>query len=703
MLNRLEIYDILNKTTYRRVREKKEVYYYDIICSFDIEVSSFLSNHLDKACCMYVWSMAIYDKVIIGRTWEEFLEVIDIIKTYYNISNENRFIIFVHNLAYEFQFIRKFFQWETVFALDKRKPIKALTVDGIEFRCSYQLSGYGLAKLADNLIYHDIKKLVGDLDYRLVRTSKTPLTEQELNYSKNDVLIVTAYIEERIKECGNITKLPLTKTGFVRNYMRQKCLYGDGNHKNNDTFKEYRKLMREMTLTPDIYKLLRDSFSGGFTHANAMYSGEILHNIKSYDFTSSYPAVMVSEKFPMSKFEKVEITDSDQFDELLSKRACLITVQMIGLKSTTLFENYISKSHCSKCINAVENNGRIVSADLIEITITEQDMLIIFQMYDWEDMNIIEMYTAEKGYLPKAFIEGVLDLYEKKTTLKEVEGKEAEYMRSKENINSTFGMCVTDICREEVTYNDDLWGSEKPDLEKSITKYNKSIKRFLYYAWGVWITAYARTNLFTGILEFKDDYVYSDTDSIKVMNYKKHKKYIDTYNRSIIYKIDKCLKYYNIDPNKARPKNKKGLVKQLGVWNEEELYTTFKTLGAKRYMIEVNNKISLTVSGVNKHKAVPYLYYKYKDNETIFRNFSENLEIPAEYKKDGEILSATGKLTHTYLDEELCGEVVDYLGNKSTYHELSGIHMQPADYKLTLLEQYVNYILGIKEETFISN
>ena len=330
------------------------------------------------------------------------------------------------------------------------------------------------------------------------------------------------------------------------------------------------------------------------------------------------------------------------------------------------------------------------------MTITEQDFIIIMNMYEWDDLVIDEMYVAQKAYLPKPIIEGVLELYGKKTTLKEVKGKEAEYMRSKEDINSTFGMCVTDICRDEIIYSSE-WSSEKPDLEEAIKLYNNSTKRFLYYAWGVWITAYARMNLFSGILEFKNDYVYSDTDSIKGLNYQKHMNYINKYNESIVKQIDTCLLSYGLNPELSRPKNKWGKVKQLGVWNEEDLYTRFKTLGAKRYMTETEDGITMTVSGVNKKKAIPYLLKKY-GSKNIFKEFNDGLSIPSTYMDEGVEKSATGKLTHTYIDDEIVGKVKDYQGKVSTYHEKSGIHMEGADYSLSLSDLYVDYLFGIRND-----
>lgn len=81
-------------------------------------------------------------------------------------------------------------------------------------RDSYALSGMSLAKTAENLTEHTIRKLKGDLDYRPVRFPSTPLTKAELEYCYNDVKIICCYIAEQIKMYdGDITKIPLLTLG----------------------------------------------------------------------------------------------------------------------------------------------------------------------------------------------------------------------------------------------------------------------------------------------------------------------------------------------------------------------------------------------------------------------------------------------------------------------------------------------------------
>ncbi|MBD8088313.1 hypothetical protein HUK49_10665, partial [Limosilactobacillus sp. c11Ua_112_M] len=122
------------------------------------------------------------------------------------------------------------------------------------------------------------------------------------------------------------------------------------------------------------------------------------------------------------------------------------------------------------------------------------DLDIFKNCYEWDEIQIGQCRYAHKNYLPKAIIEAILKLYQDKTVLKDVEGSEVEYLLSKGMLNSIYGMCVTDIVKDNAVYGDE-WGFEKVDVNEEIEKYNSSRKRFLYYAWGIWVTAYARRNL----------------------------------------------------------------------------------------------------------------------------------------------------------------------------------------------------------------
>lgn len=669
--------------------KKKKFEVANVASVFDIEATSFYNSNNEKQSTMYAWVFGLNGRCIRGRTWGQFVGVIKHLKDYYNLSTKRRLIIYVHNLAYEFQWFQHYFEWENVFSLDTRKPLYALTVDGIEFRCSYLLSGYSLEVLGDNLTKYKVNKKVGDLDYSLMRHSQTFLTDKEWGYILNDGLVVMAHIQEEIERLGDITKLPLTKTGYVRNLCRERCLKG------NNRF-TYSKLMKMLTLTTATYKQLKRTYTGGFTHANIYYVDRVIRNVHSFDFSSSYPAVMLSEMYPCSKPELRTPKNKEELNHFLKHYCCMFDVEFVNIRATTKFENYISASRCTKLEHFVLNNGRVIEAENLKTSVTEQDYIIIYNMYEWDEMIITNFYTFFKDYLPKDLILTILDLYKDKTELKGVDEKIVEYLVSKGMINACYGMCVTDPCRDEIIYNNREWSSTPADVDTLIEKYNKDRNRFLYYAWGVWITAYARRNLFTGILEFKDDYIYSDTDSIKVINIEKHQAYIDKYNKNIKIKVENCLNYYEIDVKRACPKTIKGVSKQIGVWDYEGMYDKFKTLGAKRYMTETNGELSITIAGVNKKAGAEYLKYTYKTTDEIFNAFTEELYFPPHYDKDGIDCNGSGKLCHTYIDDSMIGDLIDYRGVKGHYNEASGVHMENTDYTLNLDVIFKKLLQGIK-------
>lgn len=254
-------------------------------------------------------------------------------------------------------------------------------------------------------------------------------------------------------------------------------------------------------------------------------------------------------------------------------------------------------------------------------------------------------------------------------------------------------MAVTDIVRVDHPFSGHWLEPEEVEkkyLETEIDKYNISPSRFLSYPWGVWVTAYARKNLFTAIFECKSDYIYSDTDSVKIINADKHKGYFEAYNNHITRKLENALDYHDLDPVLIRPKNIKGEEKPLGVWSFDGYYSRFKTLGAKRYLVEYDDtkEIQLTVAGLNKKICVPYLLKKY-GKDGIFEHFANGLYIPP-----GE----TGKMTHTYIDTLREGDITDYTGKTAHYKEKSCVHLENSDYSLSLAREYVEYFIGLREE-----
>ena len=684
---------------FKYIKSNKKISYLNVACCFDIESTSFYDEEDNKCSCMYAFTININGKHIEGRTWNEALAYFQKISEAYMTSKDNRIIFYVHNLSYEFQFFRCRFKWEKVFALSEREVAYALTTNGIEFRCSYILSGYKLAKLGEQCINYPVKKMVGDLDYSKIRHSKTPLTDAEWNYIYHDGLVVVSYIQQCIEnEKNNITNIPLTKTGYVRRYCRNMCLYDGQHNKNTSKYLKYRSIIKSLTISSvEEYKQLKRAYIGAHTHANPLIVGQKIKNVYSLDFTSSYPAVMLySRNFPMSKGTRIKINNIDEFNESIENYCCIFDITFYNIESTAPFEHCIPSSKCYVKENALVDNGKIIKADKISMSMNEVDFKTFSMFYKWESIGIKNFRRYMKGYLPKNLILAILHLYKNKTELKGVEDKYIEYMSAKSDLNSVYGASVTDICRDEIIYSDNNeWGHEEPDYEKMIKKYNKSKNRFLYYIWGGYVTSLAKYNLLSCVAEeLKYDYLYSDTDSVKIINYDRHKKYFDNYNKNVKKKLLEMCKFYKLNPALIEPANIKGEKQLIGIWDKEfeddkPSYLEFKTLGSKRYMVQYpNGEYSFTVAGCNKKTAIPYLINQSKALKTdIMDLFDDDMYIPAEY---------TGKNVHTYIDYEIKGTLTDYLGNVSEYHEYSGVHLAPVEFTLSLTANFADYIMGLR-------
>lgn len=649
--------------------------YLNIPAAFDLEASSWYEGehiHENKRACMYIWQFGLDGAVCYGRTWAEFVNFIHKLQEILYLTQSRRLVVYVHNIQYDFQFFRKWLEWDDVFLLEKRVPMYALS-GGLEFRCSMRLSGgMSLARIGDELRRYKVKKLVGNLDYNLLRTPSTPMSPKELAYCENDIRVLLSYIRCKIEDDGGITKIPYTNTGYVRQRCRESCFTNRV---------KYKRIMKVLEITPQEYTVMKAVFRGGHVHAGANYVARELSDVASYDITSSYPAVMVLDQFPMGRGIVETQLDSESFNRFLLTDCCAFGVSFYGLRERKTFEHPLSYSKCDiKTIkNEVLDNGRVVSCDFCTTFCTEQDWFIYSDYYEWDRFEVFYFIHYTKGYLPKRLVSSVLDFYADKTQLKGVDGKEDLYMIGKNMLNASFGMMVTDPMKERFEYMYDNYVPSDVTRDEAIEKYNKSYNRFLFYPWGIWVTANARARLFSAISEVGYDFVYADTDSVKFVNYERHKAFFDSYNQEIINAIHRSANHFGISVERYMPKSAKGESKIIGTWEFEGVYDRFKTLGAKRYLTTKGGKDTITVSGVNKVKALDYM----SRNGDPYEEFNDGLVIPAEY---------SGRLVMTALDDEFTCTVVDYTGQVCEVHERSAFHSENSKYEMSMSEDFKRFL-----------
>lgn len=690
--------------------------YYEIAVSYDSEWTSFYEGE-EKRSTLYIWMLGCGPPddaiVLFGRRTSELKDCIDALANLAD-TGYNKIAIYVHYLGADYQFFRRWFEWDNAFYDDSR-GVYYSQYRGIEFRCELKLAGgRSLKECGDNLqIYKNFKKKTGDLDYTLKRHSETPLTVQELGYCEYDVLVSLAYITEKIIEDGSIANIPLTNTGYVRNYIRNLTIKQSRN---------YREMIQTLTLDEVLYNVIKDCFRGGDTHANPNYVAKTLSNVASYDLTSAYPAAMVLRTFPMSTPILDEHICSDiDLDYIASQpsKYFIANIEFTNLIATTHITHPLSFSKTLPRIKstAVIDNGRIVSTEFTSTTICELDWLVYRKYYKWDSIKINYCFTGRRAYLPTLFVKAVLGLYKNKTELKGVRGKEREYMIAKNMTNSSYGMTVTDPVKDEIILDND--DEEKPfhaiasNLAEALDNLNHSKNRFLYYLWGVWTTAWCRYELYQAIDEFGDDFVYCDTDSAKGLHGEIHSKWIDKENASILALIEKSSKFHRLPMSLYCPKSKSGKEYPIGLWDYEGNYDRFKTMGSKRYLVEKDGKYQLTISGVRK-KAVAWLMKDTKidpclDDSLLASHFDDELfcEPFDGYRADpfksfdwGQHFprGVAGRTVHTYIDREISGTMTDYLGNKGEYYEKSALFVEQSEYRMDPLEDFKNFYKMIQSK-----
>jgi len=551
--------------------KRSKLRYADIICAFDIETTNI--DKYDQAV-MYIWQFQIGQKwTVTGRTWDEFKTFLSRLSDV--IPDNDYIVVYVHNLSFEWSFLKSIIPAEDVFAMSDRKVLRFRS-GRFEFRCSYLHSNSSLEKYLER---HNVKsKKIKGFDYRKKRYPWTRLTKKEMLYCINDVRGLVQALDAEMKADGDdLYTIPLTATGYIRRRARA-AMAG------------LIQYIRPMLPDLEIFTALRKAFRGGDTHANRYNAGFIIDTRRigrpanSYDMASAYPGTMLTELFP-KKFTRRDPVDFLYYYQ--KGKACLMYVQLdnVRLHLENWGNPYIPKAKCETISGAAYDNGRVLQADKLTIYCTEIDFEIMAKEYDF-DYKIRELWTASKAPLPDKFKDLLMELYRAKTELKGVAGQEYFYDNAKRQFNSSYGMTVQNPCKVNYVYRD---GILQPDMDETLEDLMEKYQKhgWLPYQWGVYVTCYCRQRLHRGLwLIDPDDFLYSDTDSIKCLG---------DYDQAFA-QLNEELKddrYSAVDPAGKRH--------YIGVYEKDATYLRFITYGAKKYAYEdMDGSLHITVAGVNK-------------------------------------------------------------------------------------------------------
>lgn len=676
---------------------------------------------------IYLWTYAIEDGqggviVFAGRTWDDYLtfqyklnqeikrqsvfgfdSVDRVFEEFEANASKNRCYnhIFVHNLGHDWQFMRSIFNDEfsnskrkggSVFARKARKPMKAgMNLNGVNvtYHDTAVLSQKSLKNLAKDCVNCPLEKL-DDFDYLTIKTPLDTLTDEELHYACNDVLILVYYIEDEREKAGSIEEIAITQTGKVRKVCKERVCA-----QNKDW--EYNCSLISKSYTPDEFALRVQLYQGGYTHANSFYVGDVVY-CHAYDFASSYPSCCCNGRFPIFGYDECSV---DEFDELEQQdiEDCeyrwFAKIKLYNVRSI-LLNTYWSFSKAIDIKDAVVDNGRIVECSEMTIVAMDLDWYTFKKAYAFDDFEVLKLEKGIADYLPTELVTTMLDYYAKKTSLKGLDDRLSEYQESKEFINAgSYGVFCYKQFSDQISFKDGDWQTESLDENGDEMFYDlvqeiSETGLFGFYDIGITISALARKRLWDLVSGWSDNEerskmigsfsgldercVYMDTDSLKGCFTDEDTKAIESYNEWIVERCRKAADYHGISIEMYRPKTIKGKSKQLGIL-EQEPSGNLKTLGAKRYVVEHDGEFECTIAGLPKYagKAKIKSFDDFTNN-TLWTT-KESGKVCVYYNDNQDELKWIGRDGETYIS-----------------NDKYGVCLKPVTFDMRLSDEFYNFL-----------
>lgn len=332
----------------------------------------------------------------------------------------------------------------------------------------------------------------GEIDYKAERPIGHELTQEEVDYLRNDVQIVAMALAVLFKQ--GLKKMTAGSNAF---------------HDFKTTFGK--KRFEKMFPIPENDKEIREAYKGGFTYLNPAFAEKEVFDGHVFDVNSLYPSVMYYKMMPFGV--PVRFTGRYEDDKLYPLYVQRIKCQFelkpgkiptIQLKGNLAFipTQYLSDS----------------ADEIVEMTLTNVDLKLFFEQY--------EVYNIE--YLDGFKFMGAYDLFKDyidKWTAVKIESTKTKNaaMRSlaKLMLNSLYGkFSLNPKVQSKVPYFDRV---------NKLVKYKlgpEEEREPIYVPVGAFITSYAREVTIRASQAIKDlsvkkygkdMYIYSDTDSIHTL------------------------------------------------------------------------------------------------------------------------------------------------------------------------------------------
>ena len=511
----------------------------------------------------WVWAWALCDienpsieNTDVGNSIESFFE---------RIKKERNPIIYFHNLKFDGEFILYYLMkngFEYVESKEKRNNTFSTLISDMGLFYSIEVY-FEVGKKIKKVTFIDSLKIINqsvesmpktfkieenklEIDYNKPREVGHILTSEEINYVKNDVVIVA-------KALRYLFDMGLTKMTAGSNALSE--------YKEITRLNRFRSLYKPLNY--EIDKDIRRSYRGGFTYLNPLYKGKSVLEGEVLDVNSLYPSVMYENILPFGEpfFYEGEYKEDKVYPLYIQRLTCSFRIKegkipTIQIKHSRFVDNeYLTDS----------------GIEPVALTLTSIDLKLFLEQYDVWDLHY-ESGWKFKGM--RGLFTEYIDKWIKVKNDATISGNKGIRQVAKIMLNSLYGKFATSLDVQ----------SKIPYLENDIVKYRlgeKKTKDGIYLPMGAFITAYARDKTIRTSQAIKDYsikkygidmYCYSDTDSIHT-----------------ILPIEELKLFCEIDDV------------ELGKWKHESHFTRAKFIRQKTYLEEIDEEIQITCAGLPKN------------------------------------------------------------------------------------------------------
>lgn len=522
--------------------------------------------------------------IVRGRTIRSFLAACEDLNRAVNAGKKRKakINIYTHNLKFDGDFILYEILKNGTAELINEVRENVLYNFKIRFPSGVEVTFYDSMKIfpmkaADVGKLYGIQKLNGDWDYNKYRDETTEISPEEWGYIDHDVMIISrALADYRARGYHENTQAAIAynerlKQTFPRfnKLLAKRIKKGD--------FEAFRQCFPYdiMPLPFALHKHLLLGYFGGISWVNPKFACKDIDEAHSYDVHSMYPAQMHDAPLPVGQPIIISNPSPEEAARILNSYDCVIADiedLSITLKSPRHFPFLMFQTNDK---TSVRMQGKIISCRNEYAVLSNYDYRIMYNEYNVHSCKITKLYMfrSKRGMYAK-FIDYWMD---KKTESDRILKDPAASDEAKQNakiqraiskvmMNSSYGKDGTKLLRQcnQTVYdkaNDVLENMPKADVAQP--EY--------YLPSAIFICACARWQLYSAVVLVRDDFLYSDTDSVKV-----------TAKGNEILKQDARFK---IDPFK------------LGTWGYEGMYTATRFVRQKTYSYEQDGERHYTVCG----------------------------------------------------------------------------------------------------------